>query len=86
MSTPLCVVGRRVRDLELAEDVVSQVDRVGERLEREPVLRQAGDGGDARHGAERDHELPPGDVLHPLVRLDVRRASGEIDARHPPEQ
>ena len=50
------------------------------------MLRQAGDRGNARHRAERDDELPPGDVLHFLVRLDVRRPSGEIDARHSPEQ
>ena len=50
-------VGRGVGELDLAQHVVAQADRVAEVLEAERVLAQARHGRHARHRAERDHEL-----------------------------
>ena len=52
----LGLVGSGRGQLELAEHVVSQVDRLGHALEPDRVLEQAGDRCGARHRAERDHE------------------------------
>ncbi|MBA3718296.1 MAG: hypothetical protein H0W87_08735 [Actinobacteria bacterium] len=52
----------RVGRLELAQDVVAQVDRVGEVLEAEAVLGEPGDRERARNGAEGEHELLVGDI------------------------
>ena len=79
---PLLVVERSVGQLELLEDVVAQIDRIGQRLEREPVLGQARDGKRPRHGAECDDEIAP---AH-RAAVDQRGASLEIEALRPPEQ
>ena len=50
----LRLLGRRVGELDLAQDVVAQPDRVRQVLQREGVLRQALDGGHPGDGAERD--------------------------------
>ena len=75
----LLLVERGVGRLELVEDVVAQVDRVGECLERECVLGQTGDRQRPRHGAECQHELAPPDRLRPLVRVNGRRLRFEVE-------
>ena len=82
----LGVVERGVRGLELAQDVVAQVDRVGERLEREPVLRQARHRATRGHRAEREHELAPAHGLRADVRLDLRGPRLEVDPGRAAEQ
>jgi hypothetical protein len=62
--------------------MVPQVDRVGERLEREAVLGEARDGECPGHGAERDHEVAPADRPFP----DGRGARLDVDALDPAEQ
>jgi hypothetical protein len=52
-----------VGGLELAQDVVAEVDRIRERLETDGVLREAWDRERARHGSERDHEVAIRDLL-----------------------
>ena len=47
----------RLGDLERADDVVAQRDRLGQRLQRHAVLGEAGDRQRAADGAERDDEL-----------------------------
>ena len=47
----------RVRRLERLDDVVAQPDRVGEALEADAVLVEAGDRQQPRDRAEREHEL-----------------------------
>ena len=54
-------VGRGVGELDLAQDVVAQADRVAEVLQAEGVLAQARDGRRAGHRSERDDELLVGD-------------------------
>src|SRR5579864_7742570 len=78
LSVALCARGRG--GLEAAQYVISQLDRVLERLEAEGVLLQSGDRQRARHGAEGDHELvvADGDQLflgsHPDgLMLEVER-------------
>ena len=60
--------------LELAEDVVAEVDRLGQGLEPEPVLGQARDRKRPRDGPERDDELVVGDVDLLLVGDDANGA------------
>ena len=48
--------------LELLQDLVAEIDRIGERLEGEPVLREARDRQRPRHRAEGDDE-----VVQPIV-------------------
>ena len=61
----------RGRGLEFAQDVVAQVDRVGQVLERERVLLEPGHRECPRHGAERDDEALPADFERAGVGLDV---------------
>jgi hypothetical protein len=68
---PLGGVRGGVGELDLAQHVVAQVDRVGHALEAERVLAQAGDVGEARDRAERDHEVGVGDAEAPGLGLDV---------------
>ena len=76
----------RVRSLELSEDAVAEGDRVGEVLEAEAVLSEAGHREDARDGAEREHELVVADVEHTRVRrLDVREPLLLVDRGHAAE-
>jgi hypothetical protein len=82
---PLLLGERGVGRLELVEDVVAEVDRVGKRLEGERVLGEARDGQRARHGAERQNEVAPLDRLLPLVRLDGGGARVEIEGGHAAE-
>ena len=79
---PRFLVERSVGCLELLEDMVAQVDRIGERLEGEPVLGEAGNRERPRHGAERDDEVPP--AHRPAA--DRRCTSLEIEALCPREQ
>ena len=58
---PLGGVRRGVGQLDLAQDVVAQADRVAEVLEPERVLAQPGHGRDAGDRSEGDHELLVGD-------------------------
>jgi hypothetical protein len=51
--------------------VVSQVDRLRQRLEAECVPREAGDGQRADDRAERDDEIGVVDPEHPLLGLDL---------------
>src|SRR5439155_25463925 len=81
----LLLAERGVGRLELVEDVVAEMNRVGERLEGERMLEQTGDGQRAWHGAERQHEFAPLDRLWPLVRLDGRGARPEIERGHAAE-
>ena len=62
--------------------MVAEIDRIRERLEREPVLGEARDRQRPRHGAERDDEVAP--AQRPA--LTRRGASLEIEGLHPPEQ
>jgi hypothetical protein len=58
---------RRVRGLERRDDVVAQPDRVGEALEADPVLGEAGDGKGAGNRPEGEQEL----VVAQLLSLAV---------------
>ena len=67
--------------------MVSEVDRLGERLERQRVLGQAGHGRDPRHRPEREHELLPAHgLLRAGIRLERRRARLEVHTRGTAEQ
>jgi len=79
---PLLLVERSVGQLELLEDVVAQMDRVRERLEREPVRGQARHRKRPRHGAECDNKIAP--AQRPA--FDDGGAGFEIEALGPPEQ
>jgi hypothetical protein len=67
------------------EDVVAEVDRVGEGLEGERMLGQAGDRQRPRDGAERQHEVAPLDRLRALVCLDRCGPRVEIERGHAAE-
>jgi hypothetical protein len=64
------VLGGRVGEVDLAQDVVAQADRVGQVLEGERVLGEPVDGRHPRDGAERDHEVRVGDGEAPGVGVD----------------
>ena len=82
-SQPLLLVEFRVGSLELFEHVVAQVDRIGERLEREAVLGETRDRQRPRHRAEGEHEVVPAD--RPLLP-DGRGLRLDVDALDAPEQ
>ena len=65
----LGAVRRGVGELDLAQHVVAQTDRVAHVLERERVLAQAGRGRHAADGAEREHEVGVADAEAPGVGL-----------------
>ena len=79
----LRVLGRKsgVGELELAQDVVAQVDRIREALEPERVLGEAGDGERAGDGPEGDDEALVPDPRRADLRLDVGRAGVEVERR-----
>jgi hypothetical protein len=87
-------VGRRrrvvrllVRGLELSQHAVAQVDRVGEVLEAERVLREARDGERPRDRARCEHELLVGDLEAARVRgLHVHDATLLVQRRRGAEQ
>ena len=58
-----CGVLARVRHLQRLDDVVAEPDRVGESLEPDRVLVEAGHGDRARDGAHRQHELVVAELL-----------------------
>ena len=74
-------VRRGVGQLDLAQDVVAQADRIAEVLEPEGVLAQAGHGRGAGDGAERDHELLVGDRDAPRLGLHLDHAAVAIEHR-----
>ena len=85
MCRPLLRLSRGRRVLELAQHVVSEVDRVGQALEAEAVLGEAGHRQRARDGTERHHELLVADPVrsklalsgHELLRLVEGGGTGE---------
>jgi hypothetical protein len=91
------LVRRGRRGFEAAQDVVAEIDRVGERLEAAAVVGQAGDRQRPRDGAERDHEVGVAQVDEALAGLDLdalplrvvrdRAAEDEVGVRaHHPER
>ena len=85
-ALPLRVVERRVGVLQLAEHVVAEVDRLGQRLEGEGVLGEARHRHRPRHRAERDHQLLPADRLCAGIGLDRRRRALQVDGGRAAEQ
>ena len=85
-ALPLRVVERRVGVLQLAEHVVAEMDRLGQRLEGEGVLGESRHRHRPRHRAEGDHQLLPADRLRAGVGLDRRRARLQVDGGRAPEQ
>ncbi len=87
----VCLAADRIElgvgSLELSQDVVAEIDRVGEVLEPDRVLGEPGNRERPSDGAERKHEMLPGDVERAgLRRLDVRRPLLRIDRRHAAQQ
>ena len=74
------------RGLESLEDMVAQRDRVCEVLEASPVLDEPGNGEDACHRAECDHEPLVGDRGRPGERLGGDRPRAEIQRLGPTEE
>ena len=86
MSASLAGVELRVRRLELAQHAIAERDRIGQVLEAEAVLGEAGDGKDARDGAEREHEVLPADVERARVGcLHVGQPPLLVDLGHTAE-
>ena len=69
----LAPVLERLGDLEGLQDPVTERDRIGQRLEAEAVLGEAGHGQRARYRAERDDEL----VVAQALDVALRRADLE---------
>jgi hypothetical protein len=67
---------RRVRELELAEDVVSQMDGVREGLELDAVLAEPRNGRDARDRAEGDDKVGVAEDRLAVVRRGEDGAGG----------
>jgi hypothetical protein len=63
--------GRRTRGFEAPQDVIAEVDRIGESLEAQRVIRQAGDRQRARDGAQRDDDVVEAHGHHVVLRLDA---------------
>jgi hypothetical protein len=68
-----------VRVIELAQDVVPEVDGVGDVLEREAVLGETGNREHARHRAERDDEPLVPELEAPELALDGDRARALVE-------
>jgi hypothetical protein len=83
----LRVVELGVRRFELAQDAVAQMDRVGEILEADRVLRQARHRERPGHGPRCEHQLLVGDLERIRVRrLDRHDASFLVQADRGAEQ
>src|SRR3954451_964121 len=80
------IVRRRVGRLELAQHVVAQVDGIGQRLEREPVLGEPRHGHDTGDRPEGEHELPPGHNDLAFLGRDRRRLRLDVDGAEIAEQ
>jgi hypothetical protein len=80
--------GRRGRGgLELAEDVVTEMDRVGERLEGDGVLGQTRNGQRADDRARREDEVLVADPEELVLRAHLHAAApGVVSGRVPHEQ
>ena len=74
-------LGRGVGELDLAQHLVAQADRVGEVLEAERVLAQPRHGRHARDRAERDDEVVVLDRERAGLGLDVHDAALGVEAR-----
>ena len=84
-ATVLLVVCRR-GCLQPPEDVVSEVDRVGEGLEPEAVLGETWDRQRARDRAERQHDVSVMDVDALLARVHVDGLAVGVETRRLSEQ
>ena len=87
----MCLAPRGIElgigSFQLPQDVVTQMDRIGEVLEAERVRGEAGNGERPGDGAERQHEVLPGDVERArLRRLDVCGSPLRVDRGHAAEQ
>ena len=72
--------------LQTAQDVVPQIDRVGQALEAERVVGEAGDGQCPRDGAERDDEVRVLDRDDVFLRLDGRLLLIGVDCSRAAEE
>ena len=75
---------RRVRRLELPEDVVAEGDRVREVTETAAVLGETGHRQRARDRPEREHELLVPDLERAVDRLDRDRLPLDVERVIPP--
>ena len=86
LALAVVVGGGRVGRVEPLQDVVAQVDRVGEVLEAQRVLGEAWDRQGPRDRAERDHELAVGHGHVSFERVDLDVAAGEVQLGRPAEE
>jgi hypothetical protein len=77
---------RRVRELQLAEDVVAQVDGVRKALEPQAVFGEAGDRQRSRDRAEGDNEPLIVDLPELELGLDAHRSRRSVEADRLPEE
>ena len=83
-APPLGLVRGRCRQFELLQDLVSQLDRLGDALESRGVLEQTGNRRGARDRAQGDHQRVEADRrLTALGQPYRRRALHQVDGRDP---
>jgi hypothetical protein len=75
-GTALLLVVHGVRGLELGQDAVTEIERLGVGLESDGVFGEAGDVEQARHAAHGEQQPVVGKVVAVAVRVGVAHGSG----------
>jgi hypothetical protein len=74
LAAPVLLRGRRICGFEPSQDMVAEVDRIGEGLEAERVIGETGNRQRARDRAERDDDVLEAHGHHVVLGLDTRAA------------